>query len=123
MSHMPKNIACCYDTTNWECINTKADRDGVVFQRPLPPMVVRGCGALMRRKNFKWTKQMSVWLQSKTHNLTYKSVPFTQLVAEAEDKWGYIAPKQEHLENKIRGRDKAKKDGRPPPKWVREVTL
>ena len=123
MSRMPKNIACCYDTTDWECVNTYADGDGVVFERPLPPMVVRGCGALPRRKNFNWLKPMSVWLQSKTHHLGFKSVPFAHLVEEADDKWGYIAPKLEHLQNKIKSREKAKKDGRPPPQWVRDVTL
>ena len=123
MSLMPKNIACCYDTTGWKCINTLADGDGVVFLRPPPPMPVRGCGALMRRKNFKWSKPMGEWLHTRTHRLSYKSVPFQELVREAEIRWGYAAPQQEHLENRIRGREKAKKDGRPAPRWVQEVTL
>lgn len=121
MTLLHKNISAVYDTTGWHCINTYADGDGVVFARPPPPLPVRGCGALRRRTNFKWTKEMGAWLHRKTHNLNPKSTPFPSLALEAETIWGYTAPKQEHLENRIRGRYKAKKDGRPPPAWVVEA--
>ena len=121
MSKLPTNISIFYDTTGWKCINTLADGDGVVFLRPTPHVPRRGCGALRRRKNFKWTAAMSVWLQKHTSHLTFKSVPFAGLEKQAEQIWGYNAPKQEHLENKIRGRDKAKKEGRPPPRWVNDT--
>ena len=111
MSLLPAHISSFYNTTGWKCINLMSDGDGVVFLRPPAPMPVRGCGALGRRKNFKWTTEMGVWLHKATHNLTYKSTPFVSLVRDAEMIWGYAAPKQEHLENKIRSRDKGKKEG------------
>ena len=55
---------------------------------------------------------MGVWFHKATHNLNYKSTPFVSLALDAENIWGYAAPKQEHLENKIRSRDKAKKEGK-----------
>ena len=122
MTLLHTNISAVYDTTGWQCINTYADGDGVVFLRPPPPLKVRGCGALGRRKNFKWTKDMGGWLHRKTHNLNPKSTPFVALALEAEALWGYAAPQQEHLENRIRGRHNAKKDGRPPPAWVLEAS-
>lgn len=94
------------------------DGDGVVFKRPPPPMHLRGCGAQLRRRNFKWTLPQSVWLQERTYNLSYKSCPFPQLARDAESEWGRLAPKQENLENRIKGREKAKKEGRPPPDWL-----
>ena len=99
-----------------------ADGDGVVFVRPPAPLPFRGCDALRRRKNFKWTTSMGVWLQSATHHLTYKSVPFATLVKEAYTIWGYEAPEQEHIENKIRSREKAKKEGRTV-QWVVDTEL
>ena len=86
-------------------------------------MKVRGCGALRRRKNFKWTSEMNRWLHQRTRHTNMKSTPFVALALEAETKWGYSAPQQEHIENRIRGREKAKKDNRPPPRWVASVTL
>ena len=121
MSLLHRNITCMYDTTGWRCINTYSDRDGVVFLRPPPPMLVRGCGAQRRRKNFKWTREMGQWLQKRTHHLGVKSVPFPSLALEAEAKWGYAAPKQENIENRIKGREKAKKEGRPMPNWVTDL--
>ena len=31
---------------------------------------------------------------------------------------GVVWPKQENLENRVKGREKAKKEGRPPPDWL-----
>ena len=121
MSLLHPNIASCYDTTGWCCINTFLDGDGVVFLRPTPPMLLRGCGAQRRRKNFKWTPEMGEWLQMRTHNLNFKSTPFVALALEAEQRWGYTAPKQEHIENRIKGREKAKKEGRPQPNWITQL--
>jgi hypothetical protein len=59
-----------------------------------------------------------VWLQERTHNLNYKSCPFPAMTRDAESEWGRLAPKQENLENRIKGREKAKKEGRPPPDWL-----
>ena len=123
MSLLPRNISCCFDTTGWECVNTYLNGDGVVFLRPPPPMKVRGCGALGRRKNFRWTVEMNQWLHQRTRNTNMKSTPFVALALEAESKWGYSAPQQEHIENRIRGREKAKKDNLPPPRWVASVTM
>ena len=123
MSLLPRKISCCYDTTGWKCVNTYLNGDGVVFLRPPPPMKVRGCSALCRRKNFKWSSEMDRWLHQRTCNTTMKSTPFVALALEAESKWGYSAPQQEHIENRIRGREKAKKDNRPPPRWVASVTM
>ena len=62
---------------------------------------------------------MGVWLHERTANLNFKSISFPALVREAQDLWGYVAPKQEHLENKIRSRDKARKEGRTV-QWVKD---
>lgn len=118
MSKLHPLISAFYNTDGWICINTYADGDGVVFKRPSPAVSVRGCGALARRKNFHWTVDMGKWLHRQTHNLGMKQVPFTQLVQDAEVLWGYEAPKLEHLQNKIKSREQAKKEGRPPPRWV-----
>ena len=53
--------------------------------------------------------------------MTPKNVNFLSLSLQAEALWGYAAPKQEHLENRIKGRHKAEKEGRPPPAWVTEA--
>ena len=90
----------------------------MVFLRPPPPLPVRGCGAQRRRKNFKWTLAQGVWLQKRTHNLKYKSIPFPALTREAENRWGYAGPQQENIQNRIKGREKAVKERRPPPAWV-----
>ena len=112
MSLLHPNIAAFYDTTGWQVVNTMADDDGVVFFRPPPPVMVRGCGALARRKNFNWTEEMGKWLHQRTDRLAFKAIPFAALVMEAQRMFGYSAPKLEHLENRIRGRDKAQKEGR-----------
>ena len=65
---------------------------------------------------------MDVWLQSATHHLSYKSVPFMALVKEAFTLWGYLAPEQEHLENRIPSRENAKKEGRTV-QWVLDTEL
>ena len=61
---------------------------------------------------------MGKWLHKQTHNLGIKQVPFQGLVRDAEVLWGYEAPKLEHLQNKIKSREQAKKERRPPPRWV-----
>ena len=84
------------------------------MMRPPPTITVRGTGAQRRRVNFKWIDSMSEWLHKAAHNLTFKSIPFVALSIDAENIWGYLTPKQEqeHLENKIRSRDKVEKEGR-----------
>lgn len=118
MSLLHPNISECHDTNGWVCINTYLDGDGVVFLRPPPPMLVRGCGAQRRVRQFKWTHDQGVWLQQRTHHLGFKNINFPDLAREAEDLWGYSAPKQEHIENRIKGREKAKKERLPLPHWT-----
>ena len=118
MSLLHPNIAERYDTNGWVCINTYLDGDGVVFLRPPPPMLLRGCGAQRRVRQFKWTHDQGVWLQQRTHHLGFKNINFPDLAREAEDLWGYSAPKQEHIENRIKGREKAKKERLPLPHWT-----
>lgn len=60
---------------------------------------------------------MGKWFNAQTHRYTYKSIAFGALVQEAEDRWGYKAPQQEHLQNKIKSRDTARKSNRTV-KWV-----
>ena len=121
MTLLPSVIRACYDTTGWLCINTYSDKDGVVFLRPSPPLCVRGRGAARRRTNFKWTDTMGKWLHANTAHLSAKSLPLAQLAESAFKKWGHLAPEQEHILNRIKGRDKAKKEGRPPPSWVTQA--
>ena len=54
---------------------------------------------------------MGKWYDGQTHSLNIKSISYAQLVRDAEQKWGYKAPPQEVLENKIKSRDKARKRG------------
>ena len=118
MSLLHPNISERYDTSGWVCINTYLDGDGVVFLRPPPPMLLRGCGAQRRVRQFKWTDPQGVWLQKRTRHLGYKNINFPDLASEAEGLWGYAAPKQENIENRIKGREKAKKDKLPLPQWT-----
>ena len=60
---------------------------------------------------FDWTSEMGRWFDSKTAQLNFKSIAFATLVYQAEGIWGYRAPPQEVLENKIKSRDAARKRG------------
>ena len=60
---------------------------------------------------------MGRWFNRATHKLTYKSIPFGRLQRVADKKWGCKAPEVEHLQNKIKSRDKARKENRTV-KWV-----
>ena len=60
---------------------------------------------------------MGKWFNAKTEKLTYKSIGFGGLRDEAELRWGCKAPEVEHLQNKIKSRDKARKENRTV-KWV-----
>ena len=62
---------------------------------------------------------MSRWFFRETTGLSFKSIPFVTLRDFAYNKWGYKAPEQEHLENKIKSRDKAVKEGRVC-RWVQQ---
>ena len=118
MSLLHPSISECFDTKGWVCVNTYADGDGVVFLRPPPPMLLRGCGAQRRVKQFQWTEQQGIWLQKRTHHLGLKSINFLDLALEAEARWGHSAPKQENIENRIKSREQAKKEGRALPQWT-----
>jgi len=120
MSLLPSAVTMVYDVSGWKCVNTLADSDGVVFERPSPPLIIRGSGATGRRRHFVWTTDMSIWLHYATKSLPYKSIPFVSLCEEAENKWGYRAPQVEHLENKIKSRDQAEKAERVV-KWVKDA--
>ena len=119
MSMLPDAVTAVYNTRGWQCVNTFLDDDGVVFKRMAPALSARGSGAARRRRKFNWTQEMHAWLHKCTERLTYKSIPFFSLTEEAESKWGYEAPEQEHLENKIKSRDNAAKEGRVV-KWVND---
>ena len=62
---------------------------------------------------------MSRWFYQETNGLSFKSIPFVHLAETASEKWGYKAPEQEHLENRIKSRDKAAKEGRVC-RWVQQ---
>ena len=63
---------------------------------------------------------MGVWLNKKTSKYSYKSIAFGALALQAEDLWGYKAPEQEHIQNKIKSRDNARKNNRTV-KWVMDT--
>ncbi len=63
---------------------------------------------------------MSKWLYEKTSKYSYKSIAFGALAMQAENLWGYRAPDQEHLQNRIKSRDYARKNNRTV-KWVLDV--
>ena len=118
MSHLPEAVTAVRNVNDWSCVNTYADGDRVVFKRAAPTMRCRGCGAARRRKKFMWTDDMSTWFHNATKHLSKKCIPFVSLAEEAEKMWGYSAPEQEHLENRIKSRDQARKEGREV-KWAR----
>ena len=121
MSLLPTAITAIRDVKGWECINKLMDGDSIVFKRPSPTLTSRGSGSARGRKKFKWWNvDMSRWLHDATECLAYKCVPFVSLLEEAQLKWGYKAPEQEHLENKIKSRDKARKDGRTV-QWIKDI--
>ena len=49
------------------------------------------------------------WFDNLTSKYSFKSIAFADLVRKAESKWGYLAPPQHVLENKIKSRDAARK--------------
>ncbi len=112
ISRLPKAVSCVYNVTGWTCVNTSLNGDRVIFKRPAPPLTCRGSGAAKRRRKFTWTSDMHAWLYKNTKELACKCVPFVALAVEAQQRWGYRAPEMEHLENAIKGRDKARKEGR-----------
>jgi len=143
MSLLPPQLTSLYDTKGWECVNCFADDDRVVFKRPDPPIPARGSGAKRRlvrtnaqmqytpfcsllnnvsytQVSFKWTPRMLKWFHGHTRGYTFKSISFVNLVQKAESLWGYKAPQQEHMENKIKSRDKAQQEGRTV-RWVLEI--
>ena len=65
---------------------------------------------------------MGKWFNAKTHKLTYKSIPFGQLQRDADAMWGCKAPEVEHLQNKIKSRDTARKKNRTV-KWVLDTLV
>ena len=97
------------------------DADGIVFKRPSPHLTHRGSAAAPAHRVFNWTVDMSRWLHAATEFLAIKSVSFVPLCEEAQLKWGYKAPEQEHLENKIKSRDQARKQGRTV-QWIKDLS-
>ena len=79
----------------------------------------RGSAAAPAHRVFNWTVDMPRWLHAATEFLEFKSVPFVSLCEEAELKWGYKSPEQEHLENKIKSRDQARKQDRTV-EWIKD---
>ena len=67
--------------------------------------------------HFEWTLEMGKWFNEKTRKYSYKSIAFAALALQAESRWGYRAPDQEHLQNKIKSRDNARKNNKTV-KWV-----
>ena len=55
---------------------------------------------------------MSQWFAKMTHGLHKKSIQFVEMAEEAHHRWGHVAPEQEHMENRIKPRDQARKEGR-----------
>jgi len=74
----------------------------------------------MCQTHFEWTLEMSKWLYEKTSKYSYKSIAFGALAMQAENLWGYRAPDQEHLQNRIKSLDNARKNNRTV-KWVLDV--
>ena len=71
---------------------------------------------------FKWTVKMLKWFHSKTRGFTFKCISFADLANKADSLWGHKAPQQEHMENKIKSRDKARSEGRTV-KWVLDASV
>ena len=117
MSHLPEAVTAVRNVKDWSCVNTSVGGTTVFFKRKAPAIRCRGCGASERRKRFKWTPDMNVWLHKATSHLHKKSIGFTELAAEAFRKWGHSAPEYEHLNNRIKSRDQARKEGREV-RWV-----
>ena len=122
MSKLPEAITSIRNVQHWTCVNTYVDGERVVFKRAAPDLFCRGCRASRRRKKFVWTQEMTDWFAAASCGLAKKSIPFVPLSEEAWDKWGYRAPQQEHLENRIKSRDQARKKGKRV-KWDKSVQL
>ena len=112
MSHLPEAVSATRNVANWSCVNTSVGGNRVVFKRASPGLRCRGCAATARRTKFKWTEEMTIWFNNRTRHLVKKSIGFVELRDEAFVKWGCRAPEQEHLENRIKSRDQARKEGR-----------
>ena len=111
VSHLPVTITSVRNVDDWICVNVFADGT-VVFKRLSPPLYCRGSRAAPRRTKFVWTPVMSQWFANRTHGLHKKSIQFVEMSEEAHDRWGHLAPDQEHMENRIKSRDQARKEGR-----------
>ena len=111
MSLLPAAITSIRNVDDWFCVNTYTD-GRVVFKRAAPALYCRGSRAAPRRTKFAWTKAMSEWFAKITHGLQKKSIQFVEMAEQAQDKWGHLAPEQEHMVNRIKSRDKARKEGK-----------
>ena len=111
VSHLPVAITSVRKVDDWICVNVFADGT-VVFKRLSPPLYCRGSRAAPRHTKFVWTPVMSQWFANRTHGLHKKSIQFVEMSEEAHDRWGHLAPDQEHMENRIKSRDQARKEGR-----------
>ena len=77
----------------------------VVVKRAPVPVPARGQLAQPRRKNFKWTQDMTNWFAKATGGMSRKAIAFQELRNEAEGLWGTDAPEVEHMMGRINNRD------------------
>jgi len=92
----------------------------IVILRPPGRMPFRGDGSQRRITQLQWSTEMLQWFHHRTKGLSQKAVPFVALVEEAQTRWGHLAPQQHHMENKLKSRDAAEKEGRTVA-WVMHV--
>ena len=122
MTKLPDAITSIRDVSQWSCVNVTPDGSHVVFKRLAKNLFCRGSRASARRTKFKWTIEMSDWFAAATAGLGKKSIPFVPLRDEASERWGARAPEIENLQNRIKSRDQARKEGRRVA-WDRSVQL
>ena len=41
MGLLPSAVSTVHDVSGWKCVNTFADGNGVVFERPSPSLIIR----------------------------------------------------------------------------------